>query len=185
MLAAHGRRVKFAEPRISYVNYTVTRELGGKPYLIFLPPMNPRLLLPGVWTSNVLLLACAAKIVVYRLTKEMKAFGLDARTGWVLMAVEEKPQNQALVGKSLDINPNSMVKIVDRMEAGGFLKRIRNPVNRREYIIAATPKGRAILRKIHSEWDARTLRLFYPLPDEARAMLANFCQAIMDTHFKS
>jgi DNA-binding MarR family transcriptional regulator len=72
-------------------------------------------------------------------------------------------RSQQDLAERLGINRTIMVRLVDRLQAAGFLTRARNPANRRSYVLALTAAGRAELagmRRTMSERDARaTARL--------------------------
>ena len=51
-------------------------------------------------------------------------------------------QRQATLCERGAIDPNTMVGIVDRLEAAGLVTRRRDPQDRRAYLVRITPKGR-------------------------------------------
>jgi DNA-binding MarR family transcriptional regulator len=51
-------------------------------------------------------------------------------------------QRQATLCERGAIDPNTMVGIVDRLEAAGLVERRRDPQDRRAYLVRITPKGR-------------------------------------------
>ena len=51
-------------------------------------------------------------------------------------------QRQAALCERGAIDPNTMVGIVDRLEAAGLVARRRDPRDRRAYLVRITPKGR-------------------------------------------
>ena len=57
--------------------------------------------------------------------------------------------NQAGLSQILDIRPSTLVRLVDRLEAAGFLTRIPDPDDRRAHILALTAKALPIIECIN------------------------------------
>jgi MarR family transcriptional regulator, transcriptional regulator for hemolysin len=57
--------------------------------------------------------------------------------------------NQATLAQILDIKPSTLVRLVDRLEAAGFLTRIPDPDDRRAHILALTAKALPIIECIN------------------------------------
>jgi MarR family transcriptional regulator for hemolysin len=57
--------------------------------------------------------------------------------------------NQAGLSQILDIRPSTLVRLVDRLEAAGFLTRIPDPDDRRAHILALTAKALPIIESIN------------------------------------
>jgi DNA-binding MarR family transcriptional regulator len=51
------------------------------------------------------------------------------------------PLSQQELSKGLNVNRTVMVKLIDGLEARGYVERIRNPADRRAYALHATPAG--------------------------------------------
>ena len=56
--------------------------------------------------------------------------------------------NQASLGESLEITPISLTRLLDRMEACGWLERIASGEDRRAFVIRLTRKARAIFPRV-------------------------------------
>lgn len=54
----------------------------------------------------------------------------------------EDGQRQTTLCERGAVDPNTMVGIVDRLEAAGLVARRRDPQDRRAYLVRLTPKGR-------------------------------------------
>jgi MarR family transcriptional regulator for hemolysin len=63
-------------------------------------------------------------------------------------AQHERP-NQAALAQILDIRPITLVRLLDRLEAGGFVERIPDPDDRRAHVLALTAKALPIIERIH------------------------------------
>ncbi len=63
-----------------------------------------------------------------------------------LLGVEGERSQQAL-GEVLQIDPSTMVAVVDDLESEGLAERRRNPDDRRAYSVRLTPRGRSQLTR--------------------------------------
>jgi DNA-binding MarR family transcriptional regulator len=63
----------------------------------------------------------------------------------VLQASE--PMSQHELGKSLGIDPSTMVALIDELESRGFVERRRRPEDRRAHSVHLTDEGRAVLAR--------------------------------------
>jgi MarR family transcriptional regulator, transcriptional regulator for hemolysin len=66
----------------------------------------------------------------------------------IQLAQHERP-NQAALARILDIRPITLVRLLDRLEAGGFVERIPDPDDRRAHVLALTAKALPIIERIH------------------------------------
>ncbi len=149
--------------------------------------IDPLELVPNLWRSYVCLFTTSNRIVNKRLQIEMITEGLDVtpRQSWIMMAVEEKPHNQATIAEILEVNANQMVREVDQLERKRLIRRIRNPENRREVLLQVTPKGKRLLSKMYAGLEARDARIFHPISMvEVRHLTALVRAIIADYHAK-
>ncbi len=58
---------------------------------------------------------------------------------------------QKLIGEMLHIDKTMMVGVIDDLTEKGFIKRVKNPADRREYWIRLTRKGRQSMPEILTE----------------------------------
>jgi DNA-binding MarR family transcriptional regulator len=80
------------------------------------------------------------------------------------MAASECPLTQKTVADILGINPNVMVEIVLKLEQDGMLRKAKNPIDRREYILEVTDKGKEFLKRWYAEFDEIAEDIFHPIP---------------------
>src|ERR1700733_265981 len=66
----------------------------------------------------------------------------------IQLAQHERP-NQAAPAQILDIRPITLVRLLDRLEPGGFVERITDPDDRRAHVLALTAKALPIIERIH------------------------------------
>ena len=82
--------------------------------------------------------------VYARFAAEALADDPQSRDFVVLDALaDQDAHSQAEVAERLGINRTIMVRLLDRLEAAGYVTRARNPANRRSYVLSLTPEGRA------------------------------------------
>ena len=93
--------------------------------------------------------------------------GCSLREGWVILCASSGEFCQQTIGKMLGIHPNTMVKIADRLEKSGFLKREKNPKNRREYILRVTGKGQEAMKTYRKRKIEAYNYAFHPIPYNA------------------
>src|SRR5580704_6803945 len=66
----------------------------------------------------------------------------------IQLAQHERP-NQAALAQILDIRPITLVRLLDRLEAAGFVERIADPDDRRAHVLALTAKALPLIESIH------------------------------------
>jgi MarR family transcriptional regulator for hemolysin len=66
----------------------------------------------------------------------------------IQLAQHERP-NQAALARILGIRPITLVRLLDRLEAGGFVERIPDPDDRRAHVLALTAKALPLIESIH------------------------------------
>jgi DNA-binding MarR family transcriptional regulator len=77
-------------------------------------------------------------------TLAAREFGEDGhpRDAAVIATLEAYgPLSQQQLANGLNVNRTAMVKLIDGLEARGFVERVRNPDDRRAYALHATPAG--------------------------------------------
>lgn len=78
--------------------------------------------------------------------------GLEPRQHQLLLALKGLPPNVrpkiAELAERLQIQHHSAVELVNRLEAGGFVKRERGSQDKREVLLHLTPKGEKVLREL-------------------------------------
>src|ERR1700683_5340520 len=66
----------------------------------------------------------------------------------IQLAQHERP-NQAALAQILDIRPITLVRLLDRLEAAGFVERLPDPDDRRAHVLALTAKSLPIIESLH------------------------------------
>jgi MarR family transcriptional regulator, transcriptional regulator for hemolysin len=73
----------------------------------------------------------------------------SARCAVLIHLARHKASNQASLAQILAIRPITLVRLLDRLEAAGFVERIPDPNDRRAHILALTAKALPIIESIH------------------------------------
>lgn len=87
--------------------------------------------------------------------------------------------SQQALAESLEINRTIMVKLIDRLQAQGFVTRTRNPQNRRSYLLALTDAGRQELIRMQPEILERDRLLTANLTPEERDRLNHLLRTVL------
>ncbi len=87
-----------------------------------------------------------------------------------VLGVQESSSQRDLAER-LGINRTIMVRLVDRLEAAGWVRRDRNPADRRSYVLSLTPAGRGAREDLRREARDREAAVTAGLTPEERARL--------------
>jgi len=79
--------------------------------------------------------------------------------------------SQQAIGELLRIDRTTMVALIDDLEQKGYVKRERNPDDRRAYVITLTAAGRRAQARAEDAVDANALQFFGRLSKAERAKL--------------
>ena len=95
------------------------------------------------------LLADAARMMRRRFERRSNPYGLSTAQ-WRLLVIlgRDGPSSQSHLAETLDIEPISVSRLIDRMEAAGWVERRPNPADRRARIIMATARAQQIHTRI-------------------------------------
>lgn len=94
-----------------------------------------------------ILVVGAARVVADRLGEAVGAAGIDdMRTpyGYVIRALADRDRTLTELAELLAVSKQAAIKVVDEMEARGFLDRVAHPGDRRVKLLRLTAKGRAV-----------------------------------------
>ncbi|MGA0543369.1 MarR family winged helix-turn-helix transcriptional regulator [Neotabrizicola sp. VNH66] len=128
------------------------------------------------------LLHDASRGIRRRFEERTACHGLSA-TQWRLLALSfhEGPMTQAALADRLDVEPMSVSRLVDRMEAGGWVQRIPHPDDRRARLVRHTDKAAAVADSVrsiaHEVFDEALVRL----NDDQRRQLQHALVTIIET----
>jgi DNA-binding MarR family transcriptional regulator len=111
--------------------------------------------------------------------RRMSATGVAPRTYAVLMALAtEDGQSQRQLSARLGIHRNTMVSVVDALEADGLVKRTAHPDDRRAFAITLTDQARSLLPDLDNAGHALENAVTAPLSAVERNTLREMLQRI-------
>jgi MarR family transcriptional regulator for hemolysin len=73
----------------------------------------------------------------------------SARCTVLLYLAQHEGANQSALAQFLDIRPSTLVRLLDRLEAGGFVTRMPDLHDRRAHVVALAEKARPIVASIY------------------------------------
>jgi DNA-binding MarR family transcriptional regulator len=91
--------------------------------------------------------------------------------GCLLVVDEEGPLSQQALGERMRVDRTTVVAVVDELERRGFVRRRRNPDDRRAYALEVTPSGRRWLGRTAATLDAAEVSLLAALGPEEQEEL--------------
>ena len=96
------------------------------------------------------LLNKAAQEVTQQVDANLRPFGIRIKHYSILLFLSmiDVPLPQKTIGEQLLIDRNTMVSLIDDLEAQALVIRTRDPNDRRYYAIHITDKGRDLLEKV-------------------------------------
>lgn len=124
---------------------------------------------PGLWFCNWKIWLDARQ----RLDRTLAPLGLRARDFWLLAiaGVGNLPQNE--MAEVCGLDPSSLVAIIDALERRGWLRRVRNPRDRRMQWVQRTEAGdKLFARALPRAQRAEALQLEALSDDEQRQLIA-------------
>ncbi|GGW37378.1 MarR family winged helix-turn-helix transcriptional regulator [Streptomyces xantholiticus] len=93
----------------------------------------------------------------------------------------EEPPRMADLADRLEVVPRAVTSLVDGLEAGGRVRRVPDPTNRRVTRIELTDTGRATLRALRDARRAAAEDVLAPLTAEQREVLAGLLSSLVDS----
>ena len=114
-------------------------------------------------------------------TSLRKSFGQNLTRFDVLSQLERVPGNQLSVGQlssRLLTSATNITRLLDRMEADGFLVRKLSKTDRRSFVVCGTPKGLKLFKAMASANAAWISQAFEAVSDEKMVSLESALHAI-------
>ena len=90
-----------------------------------------------------------ARLMRTRFDRYARAFGMTRAQGLILLRLQHQPgvsQNELAV--ICDVEPITVARLIDRLEAGGYVKRCADPNDRRIHRLHLQPAAEPILAEI-------------------------------------
>ncbi len=118
------------------------------------------------------LLSKIGAVAQKRFAERIESVGLNVRMWGALNVLDaEGAISQHALGKSVGIDPSSMVATIDELEAGGLVERHRHPSDRRAHALHVTPAGRRTLAAGRELAKSAQADLLAPLDESEREQL--------------
>ncbi len=143
--------------------------------------LNPLKLFPGLSFSMMFRFLWVSRIYRRRMKQFCeKRYDLAPNLILILLAASENHMQQGLLAKSLGINKNAMVFLINNLELRGLIKRVANPDNRREKIIECTHEGTRIVTEIKTNYPEIVRWGLFPLTDNQIEQFGKLLAQIID-----
>ena len=94
--------------------------------------------------------------------------------------VESGPLTQIELATALAIDRTAMVYLLDQLEQDGLVQRVRNPDDRRAFLIHLTEDGTRLQRKAAAALAGATNTLLQPLDQDERIRLRTLLTRIVN-----
>jgi MarR family transcriptional regulator, lower aerobic nicotinate degradation pathway regulator len=131
------------------------------------------------------LLFVAAQAAQALASERLEPLGLSPRAWGVLSTlVESGPLSQIDLARALSIDRTAMVYLLDELEERLLVERVRNPDDRRSFLIHLTPAGRRAQRKAAEQIAGQADRLLEPLDPAERRQLVELLARVAE-HWQS
>jgi DNA-binding MarR family transcriptional regulator len=113
--------------------------------------------------------------------EQLQPLGLSAR-GWGVLSTlaESGPLTQIELATALAIDRTAMVYLLDELEDSGLAERVRNPDDRRSFLIHLTGEGQRTQRQAAKALAGAADTLLRPLDPEERDLLRTLLTRIAD-----
>jgi len=118
------------------------------------------------------LLHKAALLLVEDVEQALATIGMRIRYFFVLASLAGGPElSQQDLSKLLNLDPTTVVTVIDEMERNEHVERRRNPADRRRYTLILTESGRAALATADRVATAAESAFFGPIDEAERGPL--------------
>ncbi len=131
-------------------------------------------------TPGVSVLVTRLARIVYRRSPE-SVLGMSLKALAILSHLREvETTSQQALGDMLCVDANTLVILLNELEAAGHATRERDPSDRRRHIVQLTPAGRVALRKAEHGMESVEEDVFGALSDEERASLHKLLEKTLE-----
>ncbi len=123
----------------------------------------------------------AARLLRRRFEQHARAEGLGlTRAQAVVLAhlARQEGRNQAALAQLLDIEPITLVRLLDRLEEAGFIERKRDPNDRRAHAVMLTAKARPMVERIYALADKVYAEALVGMPKADAAQLLSLLHRV-------
>ncbi|MFC4913871.1 MarR family winged helix-turn-helix transcriptional regulator [Actinomadura gamaensis] len=137
---------------------------------------------PRMLDVTTYVLARAGRLGRARMARMMDEHDLGLWHFAVLSALDDAtaPPSQRDLGARLGIDPSDLVDVVGTLADRGLLRRDRDPSDRRRYVVALTPEGRAELDAVAGRAAGLDAELLAALDPSERAAFTDMLRRVLD-----
>jgi MarR family transcriptional regulator, transcriptional regulator for hemolysin len=127
------------------------------------------------WERNFgFLLHDIARLLRKRYEQRVRPLGLTRAQGQALTHLQRHEGiNQSGLAEALELEPITVARLIDRMEAAGLVRRRADPADRRAHRLYLTGRARPMLEQWRSLGDALRLEVFAGIADDERERLVD------------
>ncbi|HEY7106098.1 MAG TPA: MarR family transcriptional regulator [Acidimicrobiia bacterium] len=90
------------------------------------------------------------------------------------------PQNAGALAEVLGVHTSTLTRLCDRLVAKGMITRNESPANRREVVLALTPRGRRLVKSVTVRRRAEIAEIVAEVPRPQRDAMVRALQAFGD-----
>ncbi|GGH79486.1 DNA-binding MarR family transcriptional regulator [Pullulanibacillus pueri] len=91
------------------------------------------------------------KHITRLLNSRLKPYNLTAEQWTVLKRLDQQgDSSQKRLAEASDKDQATLTKILDLLESHAFIERVKNPNDRRSFLVCLTPKGRELTKSIYT-----------------------------------
>jgi MarR family 2-MHQ and catechol resistance regulon transcriptional repressor len=121
----------------------------------------------------------AARAVTACLERRLAAEGLTGTQLGVLEVILHKgPLTHRELGRKLLISAGNMTEVIDKLEARGLVRRMRDVADRRQVQVELTARGRALITKVFPRHAANIARAMRGLDKNQLRRLGNLLRTL-------
>ncbi|WP_019631773.1 MarR family winged helix-turn-helix transcriptional regulator [Actinomadura atramentaria] len=144
---------------------------------------DDRRLPPRLLGVSAYVLARVGRLGRTRMADMLRERGLTLWDFAVLTALDDAPpSSQRELAAQFGIDPSDLVDVVGRLLDLGLAARERDPADRRRYLVALTPAGRAELDRLTDRAAALDATLLAPLTPDERTVLTDLLDRLLTHH---
>ena len=102
------------------------------------------------------------------------------RSQWLVLLHLAKNEgiHQAGLAEILEVEPITLVRILDKLESRGLIERRQHPTDRRLWLLFLDPKAHSSLEKLHAIGEVTRAEALAGLPEADRAALFRMLDAV-------
>ncbi len=120
-----------------------------------------------------------SRALLQRLTPRLAEAGLAPSTFWSLHHLDQgHGPHPGELARRLGVTPAACTASVDQLVASGYVVRRPSPGDRRQIVLAVTPKGRRALDAVWRGFDVSLRKILAGIPAEDVAITARTIRAI-------